>query len=225
VALTLAQLRQRVQTLYDVQGGGVLTATDGGELDQIINDGYRALWAEVTGINKDFRVTPQLFALTTGQTQALPADFREVRAVRRDPNTAQQVWLNRYGPRSAGQMDERTYRLSGSNLFIEPLLRAAGSYALDYVPTCPVLTTGASVFDVELEQHQDYVVWFAVMEALAREESDISAFLVLMNGTPDGKDPGARGRVKRWASDQRSADPSMVEDVRRGSSWAWGPPP
>lgn len=224
MALTLAQLRQRVQTLYDVQGGGVLTSTDGGELDQIINDGYRALWAEVTAVNKDFRVNVSSFTIATGQTQALPADFREVRSVRRDPGTAQQTFLTRYGPRSAAQIYDRTYRLSGSNLYIEPLTRAPGPYALDYVPICPVLSTGASTVDVELEQHQDFIVFYAVIEALGREESDVSAFLVMLNGTPDGSDPGARGRVKRWASDQRSADPDMVEDVRRGSSWAWGPP-
>lgn len=224
MATTLATLRQRFQTLYDVSGSAVLTATDGGEVDQLINDGYRALWAEVTAVNKDFRVSVQNFTIATGQTQALPADFREVRSVRRDPGTTQQVYLNKYGPRSAQQTDERTYRLSGSNLYIEPLLRAPGNYALDYIPALVVLATGASTLDAELEPFTDFIVYHAVIAALGREESDVSAFLVLMNGTPDGKDPGARGRVQRWASDQRSADPATVEDVRRGSTWLWAPP-
>lgn len=222
--IALSALRQRFQTLWDVAGSAVLTNTDGGEQDQLLNDGYRALWSEVTAVNKDFRVTPQTFTLTTGQSVALAADYSETRAVRLNPNTSDQVWLTRYGPRSASQMYDRSYRLYGSNLIIEPLARAAGSYQHDYIPQCPVLAVGADTVDAELSRFQDFIVWFAVIEAMGREESDPTAFLILMNGTPDGKDPGARGRVKRWAADQRSADPSMVEDVRRNSSWAWGPP-
>ena len=224
MAVDLAELRQRFQTLYDVNGSAVLDAADGGEVDQLINDGYRALWAEVTAVNKDFRVTPQAFTLTTTQTLALPADFSEVRTVRRDPGTSQQVFLTRYGPRSAANMYDRTYRLSGANLYIEPLLRAPGAYSLDYIPQCPLLSVPSSAVDAELSRFQDFIVYHAVIAALGREESDTSTFFVLMNGTPDGKDPGARGRVRRWASDQRSADPSMVEDVRRSSASTWGPP-
>lgn len=224
MAVDLGELRQRFQTLYDVNGSAVLSDTDGGEVDQLISDGYRALWVEVTAVNKDFRVTPLPFTLTTTQTTALPADFSEVRTVRKDPGTAQQSYLTRWGPKSANNMYDRTYRLSGSNLYVEPLARAAGSYSLDYIPQCPTLLNSSSAIDAELSRFQDFIVYHAVMLALSREESDISAFLVLMNGTPDGKDPGARGRVRRWASDQRSADPSQVEDVRRGGSSIWGPP-
>jgi hypothetical protein len=223
LSVTLATLRQRFQTLYDVQGSAVLTATDGGEVDQLLNDGYRALWAEVTAVNKDFRVTLLPFTLTTVQTLSLPSDFREVRYVRRDPGTAQQVFLTRYNARAAQGADQRTYRLQGSLLYIEPLLRAAGSYSLDYGPQCPVLAVGADTLDAELEQFQDFIVYEAVIAALAREESDISQFAAKLNGA-GGSDRGIRGRVHRWASDQRSADPSLVEDVRGGSSWRWAPP-
>lgn len=222
--MELSELRQRFQTLYDVNGSAVLSVGNGGEIDQLINDGYRALWAEVTAVNKDFRVNVDSFTIATGQVHALPADFSEVRTVRRDPGTAQQVYLTRYGPKSAANMYDRAYRLADTNLYIEPLVRAPGSYALDYIPQCPFLDASDTMVDAELARFQDFIVYHAVIAALGREESDPSTFFVLMNGTPDGKDPGARGRVRRWASDQRSADPSMVEDVRRSSASTWGPP-
>ncbi len=223
--ITITALRQRFQTLYDVEGSTVLTAVDGGEVDQLINDGYRALWAEVIAVNKDFRVTPSTFTLAPGTyAQPLPSDFLEVRFVRRDPGTAQQVFLNRFDAKTAGAMNERSYRLQGTNLVIEPIMNAAGFYSLDYVPQCPLLANASPNVDAELNQFQDFIVYHAVIAALGREESDPSTFVLLFDGNPATQDPGARGRVRRWASDQRSADPDTVVDVRGRSAWAWGPP-
>lgn len=216
MALAIAELRQRFQTLYDVQGSAVLDSTDGGEVDQLINDGYRGLWAEVTGVNKDFRVTVLNFTIATGQTQALPADFREVRTVRRDPGTTSQIYLTKFGPKSAGNIYDRTYRLQGSSLYIEPLARAPGSYALDYIPQVGKLADATPNVDVELEPFQDFIVYVAVIEAFSREESDASQYLDLL--------AQARARVRRWAADQRSADPDVPEDVRRSTPWIWSPP-
>lgn len=219
MASTLAQLRTRLDVLWDVSGSGVLTSP---EKNQLINDGYRALWAEVTAVNKTFRVSVLSFTLAAGtQTRALPSTFREVLTVRRDPGLDTQRFLNRYGKRQAAAMYEHSYRIEGTNLVIEPLSRCEGNYALDYVPNVTALAADLDEIDAELDQFQDFIVWFAVVEALAREESDISAFLILLNGTPDGREPGARGRVRRWASDQRSADPDVVEDVKASRRLRW----
>lgn len=345
MTVTLAQLRGRAQVLADMVGSKVLMDP---EFDDLVRDGIRAFWADVTSVNKDFRVNVQAFTLSTGQTIVLAADFREVRLVRKDPGTEQQQILNKLGAR-AGSLDcERSYRLQDRTLYIEPLVRAPGTYDLLYVPTPPLLpspdftvqwatagvdintgnytssggpgpgrlmtstiagdpliidggypalndrflgkdlaapnnngiytvsrlaaagiawqavratdfdedteirvgqniavtlgavnantmwtvstfggagidassllfsaSTATMFLDAEIEQHQDYIVLHAVLEALGKTESPSDTFFRLMHGVPGTQEIGARGRVMRWASDQRSADPDQVEDVRR----------
>lgn len=214
MSITLAQLRARLQVLYDVSGSAVLGTSD---WNILVNDGIRALWAEVTAVNKDFRVSVDgPFVLTSTQTHTLPADFREVRAVRRDPGTQQQRYLNKLGPRLANNMLERSYRLQGSSLYIEPISMFTGTYDLLYQPTAPVLVNDGDLLDAELEQFQDYIVFFGVVEAFAREESPADQFEALL--------ADARARVQRWAADQRSADADQVEDVRTSITWDRIPP-
>jgi hypothetical protein len=80
------------------------------------------------------------------------------------------------------------------------------------------------IFDTELDQFNEYVVLYAAILALGKEESDSQAatFLALLDPDKDGKQ-GIRGQVMRWSSDQRSADPDVVEDVRgwRNRRTAW----
>lgn len=214
MSTSLATLEQRVQTLYDVSGSTVLSTV---ELDQFINDAYRALWALVVGINKDFRITPLPFTLAAGvQAVAFPADFMEIRFVRYNPGTDNQIYLSKFGAKSGSQQWDRTYRPAGTTLVIEPLQRAAGSYSLDYIPQPPALTVSGSTLDAELDQFADFIVYHATIAALAREETPVDQMEGMLG-------PIAQ-RVSRWASDQRSADPDHVEDVRRRSTWLWAPP-
>lgn len=212
--ITLAQLRDRVQVLYDISGSAVLSDA---QWNTLVNDGIRALWADVTRINKDFRVnTVPAFTLTSVQSVALAADFREMRAVRFNPGTQNQDYLQKQSMRNGSQDYLRSYRLQGSSLYIEPLQNCAGTYDYVYIPLPPTLTLDADVFDVELEQFQDYVVYHAVIAALSREESDITQPAQLF--------ASAQSAVIGWASDQRSADPDTIEDVRKRPTWLWAPP-
>jgi hypothetical protein len=222
VATALSVLEQRVQTLYDVSGSTVLSTT---ELDQFINDAYRKLWAMVVAVNKDFRITPMPFTLAAGvQSVAFPADFMEVRFVRLNPGTDGQVYLTKFGAKSGSQQYDRSYRPAGSTLVIEPLQRAAGAYSLDYIPQPPALAAPTAQLDAELDQFADFIVYDATIVALAREETDAGQLVAICYGIPgDPQNTGIAGRVRRWASDQRSADPDRIEDVRRRSSWLWAP--
>lgn len=214
MATALSVLEQRVQTLYDVSGSTVLS---GPELDQFINDAYRVLWAMVVAVNKDFRITPLPFTLAAGvQSVAFPADFMEVRFVRLNPGTDNQIYLTKFGAKSGSQQWERSYRPAGSTLVIEPLQRAAGAYSLDYIPQPPVLAAPTDSLDAELDQFADFIVYHAATTALVREETDTTQLQSLLGAVA--------GRVSRWASDQRSADPDRIEDVRRRSPWTWCPP-
>lgn len=189
----------------------------------MLNNGYRALWAEVVSVNKDFRVNSQSFTLTTANTQALPADYQETRYVVLNPGTDQQVYLGRFAAKSGGQMFTRTFRLQGTNLVIEPLHRAAGPYAHLYVPQPPTLT-GAVDFDPELDQWRMYAIYHAVIQALSRDELNTSGFDRLLYGIPGTANKGMQGQVKQWAASQRSADPIQIENVRSYRPWQWPAP-
>lgn len=217
MTVTLAQLRDRAQTLYDISGSGVLSDA---QWNTLINDGIRAMWSDVTVINKDFRVTTSPpFTLTSVQLVSLTAiapDFREVRAVRLSPGTDGQVYLQKQSMRNGSSQFSRSYRLQGTSLYIEPLQNCAGTYDLVYIPSAPVLVLDADALDVELEQFQDYPVYSAVIAALSREESDITQPGVIF--------AEAKARLISWASDQRSADPDTIENVRRVPMWRYAPP-
>lgn len=214
MAITLAQLRDRAQTLYDISGSAVLSVA---QWNTLINDGIRAMWAIVTRINKDFRVNSVApFALTSVPNVTLAVDFREMRAVRVDPGTINQVYLQKLSMRNGSQQFARSYRLQGNQLYIEPLQNCAGTYDYVYIPQAPVLVNDTDLLDTELEQFQDYPVYHAVVQALAREESDITQSAQILGA--------AEAALTGWASDQRAADPDQIEDVRRRTAWLWAPP-
>lgn len=213
MAATLAQLRARAQVIYDVSGSTVLATA---EWNDLVNDAYRALWADVVSVNNDFRNTVLPFVLTTGNTQALPADFQDARFVRINPGQDTQMYLPKYPAKAASEMFDRSYRLQGVNLIIEPIQRAAGSYDLTYVPQPPVLVADGDTLDIELDQFRDYLVYHTAVAAMAREESAIEQLSALLSNI--------RERVRRWAAGQRSADPDRVEDVRNTTVWQWTPP-
>lgn len=209
MAVTVDDLTERAQRLYDVVGSDVLSDSD---WMAIINDSYRKLYRTVVRINKYFRVsTDGPFTLTTTQTRALPSLYRETVMVRLNPGTDQQMILERMTPRIAANNWARSYRLQGTNLVIEPLSRCAGTYDHLYIPNVAELDDGIDAIDPELEQFAAFIVYDAVNVALAREESDRAYEVDFQREERD---------VIAWASSQRSADPDIVEDVR-GGSWWW----
>ena len=213
MAATLAQLRTRCQVLYDVAGSQVLSDT---EWNDLVNDSYRKLWRTVVRINKSFRVNVDPFTLAAGvQTRALPADYRETLVVRLNPGTDQQAILERLPIRRAAGSWDRAYRLQNTSLYIEPLQRCAGTYDHLYIPNVTPLASDASTLDAELDQFDAFIVYDAANVALAREESERLYEIDFQRELSD---------VQSWASSQRSADPDVVEDVRRRSWWNWGAP-
>lgn len=205
MATSTDDLRNRCRVLYDVAGSQVL---DDSEWLFLLNDSYRKLWRTVTEANRDFRVSVDTFTLTTTQTRALPATFRETRIVRVNPGTENQSPLNRTTARGGQDAWERQYRLEGGFLYIEPLTRCAGNYEHRYVPNLTPLVAPSDLVDVELEQFAAFLVYDSVNVALKREETG-----------PLYADDFAReeSAAKKWAAAQRSADPDGVEDVKANS--------
>ncbi len=212
MAITLAELRARAEALSDQPASTATTFITSTQMNTFVNDGIRALYDEVVKVHPDFRVSAQtafVISNTSNNFNALPADFRSVRAVIADPNTSARDPLPKYSLRT-GFLDwsRRSYRLQGSNLYIEPQANSAGTYQLLYVPSAPVLASDVATLDVELEQHQDVIVLHAAMMAATKNEwTDMMAMLAPQFAA-------AMNRAKDWANSQRSADPDTVEDVR-----------
>jgi hypothetical protein len=186
------------------------------QFNEFVNDGIRELYETIVGVHPDFRISQQTnFTLTSSatNTNALPTDFRSARGVKSDPGTYNEDFLPLYAMRSGRGADRRSYRISGTNLVIEPMWRCQGTYALMYVPTAPTLALDATVLDSDLEQFQDAIVYHAAMKARAKVEWDVQAVAVLLSKATD--------RAAKWARTQRSADPPRIEDVRRYGRRIW----
>jgi hypothetical protein len=217
VAITLAALRARAESVADqpvsAASGTPISIV---QFNDFVNDGVRHAYNNIIDIHRDFRITQQATFTVTGPTNnfnALPTDFRAVRAVMSDPGTTYEDFLPMYALRSARGARRRCYLIRGTNLYVEPSSYCQGTYALLYNPIAPVLPIDASVLDSDLEQFQDVIVLQAAMMALTRMDWDIA--------TVAGQLGAATDYLKKWAANQRSADPPRIEDVRRGPRRSW----
>jgi hypothetical protein len=211
MAITLAQLRARAEALADEPASSTTTFVTLAQFNEFVNDGIRALYNDVIAVQPEFRVTLTPFSITSTSTNytSLPADFHSVRFVQVYPGTANEDYLPRFSLREGQLQWRRSYRVEGSRLYIEPRENAVADYRLGYCPSAPVLTTesgAGGTLDVELEQFQDVIVLHAAIMARTKNEDDF-ADLAAQLGV-------AKARAAKWATGQRSADPSTVEDVR-----------
>jgi len=216
MSISRDQLQARAEAIADQPASTSDTFVTSTQAVEFINDGIRTLYNDVVDIHPDFRVSfqPQ-FTLSspTANTNALPADFRNVRAVKSDPGTTYEDFLPMYALRQGRIAGRRSYRVAGSLLYIEPANWCQGTYQLLYVPQAPVLALPASTLDVELEQFQDVIALHAAVMMLTKNEWDISAVAAQLGA--------AKARAMKWAASQRSADPPGIEDVRTRSRVRW----
>lgn len=203
-ATTLAQIVTAAKTAANAQVGGAWSTT---EWNDAVNRAYEGLWVDILGVNSAFRVTTTTFTLTTVQSSALPADFMAVYKIVKDAGTANRVTIER-APDERLDGVQRTYRLEGNSVFIDPLELCAGTYQLRYNPTLTLMTAGVDM-DTELGQFREYVELAAAIAYLDAEEapSQVQAarFKVVA------------ARVAQWAEGSRSSGPSVPRDVR--SRW------
>jgi hypothetical protein len=212
VAITRDALQARAEAISDQPASTTLTFVTAAQAVDFVNDGIRTLYNDVVDAHPDFRVTFQTpFTLTSpnANSNALPADFRSVRAVKSDPGMTYEDFLPMYQLRQGRLAARRNYRVAGSLIYIEPAQWCQGTYQLLYTPQAPVLATGAATLDSELEQFQDVIVLHAAVMMLTKNEWDISTVAAQLGA--------AKARALKWASSQRSADPPGIEDVRTRS--------
>lgn len=204
-ATTLANLVTAAKTAANAQVGGAWSAT---EWNDACNRSYEAMWVDILSINSAFRVTTTSFTLTTAvQSSALPADFNSVYKVVKDAGTTNRITIERHADEVLDGV-QRTYRLEGNNIFIDPLEQCAGVYQLRYNPTLIQMTAGIDM-DIELGQFREYVELGAAIAYLDSEEAS--------SAIQTAKFKLIVARVAQWAEGSRSSGPAVPRDVR--SRW------
>jgi hypothetical protein len=204
----LESLVTGARTAANMQVGGPW-APD--EWDAAVNKAVKAFWVDCLAVNNTVRVSTTTLTITSTASPSalLPSDFMNALKVTKDPGSSAR-WVI---PKSGDERDtgERTYRLEGSSLWIDPLELSVGTYELRYNPL-PAALTPAVNLDAELAQHEEYFTLHAAIQALASEQSSIAdlapQFAI------------CKARAEAWAGRQRSSDPQRPRDVRpRGGMW------
>jgi len=202
-AVPLESLVTGARTLANMQVGGPW-APD--EWDAAINRSLEAFYVDCAAVNNTWKVSTTTLTITDTAVpyQPLPATFMNVLKVTKDAGTAQRLPIPRSGDERV-ETGERTYRIEGNNLYIDPLEESVGVYELRYNPL-PTTLTPAVPLDVELGQHRQYFELHAAIQALASEQSSTSDLTPLFKLALD--------RAQAWARRQRSSDPVRPRDVR-----------
>jgi hypothetical protein len=214
MAVLLSDLRTSAKVFANMQQSGFLTDP---EWALLINKKYRALYAEVTVIDPQFRVTTSAPVNLTASANVitLAADFKGLLCVLKDPGTIYERILNPRGIRPTN--DDLTYRIEASSIVIEPLQSAAGTFGYRYIPQITDLADPNGAMDVELEQFREFVELAAAIDAVASDEGDITSLGSLLGVETQ--------RVRDWAKSRRKTDHEVIEDTAgrgRGNRRNWG---
>lgn len=152
------------------------------ELTNYINQGGASLHDVITASNEDYYVTALTFTLSTVNTYALPLNFYKLRGVDYDAGSA---WTtvpqfnfahrNRYSD-TRGRYS-RAYRVMQGALYVLPADDFAGSYRMWYLLKYSQLVSDTDQLD---DLWSEYVVCYAAIKCLQKEESDASALLAML---------------------------------------------
>ena len=230
MSISLVTIRDGAQQLSDKVGDLSVTT---GTWNDWINQGVQSLWSLVANAFADHFFKTYDFSLVGnegGNVLDVTAigDFRRVRFLEVYPGTTQRRRVRGFnfddkdigaGGGIISQMwcAWRRYRLMGSKLYVEPFEQAGAPYRLYYLPKPTTLVADGDTMDPNVEEWWEYVICFAALKALGKEETD----------------PGAVGldfqRVKNEiiasapSRDQGQSDRiADVEDGDEGLGWGWG---
>lgn len=174
MAVTLLQMRDAAKDLCDMVGNSFvadLTWT------RWINDGIEGLYRIASKRRVGaFQTFSDVTLTAASNLIAKPATFRNLLGVTLDPTVpSKRRSLTKYnfGERdSMGLFANRSYRVVGQSISIEPFQLCAGNYRVYYVAGPTLLVADVDVIDAILEPYDEYVTTWAAIRALAKEESD-----------------------------------------------------
>ena len=102
------------------------------------------------------------------------------------------------------------YQLQGGNLNFIPTPAGANTILINYVPTFSRLVGDSDTFD-GVSGWEEWAIWAAVCDMLAKEESDTSLAMAKM--------AALEARITNLAADRDAGDAPRVQDVYEGAGW------
>ena len=212
---TASDLITRVRRRGDFENSEFVTDA---ELTDFLNQGLAELWDILISTFEHYGVdSDTTYALPGSGTFALPADFYKLIGVDFAPSsgtTTSRVrpysfqHRNKYSNpvfKGAG-VDLLEYQIVGDNMKFIPDDRPTGTVTLHYITTAPQL--GANVTGI-ITGHEEYAVWYAVMLAKNKEESDIEFEISNIERL--------RERIQQAASRRDAGETTSIVDVGIGT--------
>lgn len=214
---TLLQMRTDARERADMVNSQFITdATFNGW----INDNIKELWDLLTEAVQDYALSSSSFTISSGNTQALPADFYKLRGLddMSDTNRPKTVRNFNFNERNDYQNNrianpytsysDVSYRITGSTLTILPADNAARAYKLWYIPIPTTLSADGDNFD-GINGWHEYVILKTTIQALAKQESDTKAWETLLKLQID--------RIEKLKGNRDQSSPEKVSRVRNRS--------
>lgn len=213
MAATLAELRTRAQRRADQENSSFVSDA---EWNAYLNEGVAELHEIVVGKHEDFLVRSTTISLVANQNgYDLPSDFLYVKGLDLISGTRSYTirpfmfrernrfeWMTGAGASSNNFM----YQIRGNQLWIEPDPASGDTMKLWYVPAAQTLELDdSSISTAYANGWERYVVLYAAIKALQKEESDVTSQFAELQML--------QKRIENNAK-RRSGDPSRVVDVR-----------
>lgn len=230
MAATLLTLRTRAKRLADMENSSFVADA---EWLAYINEGKAELHEILVGKHEDYSVTSctiplvagtDAYALPDGTLYSSALAFLKERGV--DLVVGSESYTlepfefrerNRYSFVEGAGISDVPYRYSvvGDNLRITPAPTASGTLTLWYVPQSVDLSADGDTLPASMATGWErYLVVYAAMRALMKEESDVSALMAEL--------ARSRATIEAAAGTRRAGDPRRVVDVRYSGSNYWG---
>jgi len=204
---TRAQLRTRAQQRADMENSNFVGTS---EWNTYIDESLQELYDLVVAVDQDRFVDSFDFTLSgsanTFNTTSLVTVFKSIRALDyltgSGPDDFITVPRFVFEERGSG---ERSYRIMGVFLRIDPAGVAAGNYRLWYVPEVVYPATDSTNMDQRLLTWEQYIVVESARKALVKEESGTAQV--------DAEKAALTARIVEMASDRDDARPDRIADV------------
>lgn len=176
---TLLQMRTSVRQRADMANTTFVTDA---EINEYINQGIAEFWDELYQKRGDLLYSTTTFTTASGtESYALPATcFEVLKATIEVQNATQDLQHYELSQREVFQPYASfrgvpiVFRAVGGNVSLLPIANGAYSGTIYYVTTAPSLTSDNDTFD-GIDGWEDFAIWKAVFECLAKEGTDTTA--------------------------------------------------
>ena len=188
--VTLGDLKTRTRRQADMEFSAFIQDS---ELVSLINDSAQDLYDMLVQAGELYKITSTILNVVPGtDTYALPADFYKLLGV--DSSIGNDEWVTmrkrEFGERnnfSRSPVFFRTngvleYILFGDSLQFSPIPSSNATVKVWYAPVMPLLVNDSDTFDA-INGWENYIIADCCIKMLSKEESDISAFVLMKQDT------------------------------------------